>query len=222
MGTKIRVLMIDDHKLFLAGLCDLVNREEDMEVVGAAECGSEGIALALDRLPDVAVLDLSMPDMGGVEVAKALKQRLPGLRLAVLTMHLDIRMIFEVLKAGVDGYILKEASAEEFLRALRVIRGGGSYLSPRVTTLLIRDYLELSERTRDQAAPSSASLSDREREVLRLLVKGMASRAIGEALHISKSTVDTHRRNILDKVGCENVTCLTRYALREGLIDLEE
>ena len=218
-STKTKILVVDDHKLFLAGLCDLVNREPDLEVVGVAQCGGEGIALTRELAPDVVVLDIAMPDTSGIEVAKILNGRFPGTKLAVLTMHLDIRMISEALKAGVRGYILKEATPEEFIHALRVLVNGDVYLSPKVSTLLVEDYQGLLART---SAPSSSPLSEREQEVLKLLVKGLASKAIGDALHISKSTVDTHRRNILDKLGCENVTCLTRYALREGLVDLEE
>jgi DNA-binding NarL/FixJ family response regulator len=215
--------MIDDHKLFLAGLRDIVNKEEDMEVVGAAGCGKEGIVLAQETKPDVVVLDLAMPDMSGFEVASVLQDKLPETKLAALTMYLDRRMIYEALKANIRAYILKEASPQEFICALRVLTGGEIYLSPKVTTLIIADYMQLmGKSTAEETVSSSSRLSTREKEVLKMLVQGKSTRSISDALHISKSTVDTHRRNILDKVGCENVSCLVRYALREGLVNLDE
>ncbi len=215
---KIRVLMIDDHTLFLAGLEDILAREEDIEVVGVAGSCREGVALAMEKRPDVIVLDLAMPGTSGVEAARILAEALPGVRMAALTMHLDRQMVFEALKSGMTGYILKEATPEEFLFALRVVARGETWLSPKVAAIVANDFVRGSA-PETQSAPS---LSEREREVLRFLVKGAGTREIASRLHISKSTVDTHRRNILDKLGCENVTCLTRYALRHGLVDLDE
>lgn len=215
---KIRVLMIDDHRLFLAGLEDILAREDDFEVAGVAGSCREGMALALEKRPDVIILDLAMPETSGVEAARILSEALPGVRMAALTMHLDRQMVFEALKSGMTGYILKEATPEEFLFALRVIARGETWLSPNVATLVAKDFV----RQGAQEGASEPALSEREREVLHLLVKGAGTREIAGKLHISKSTVDTHRRNILDKLGCENVTCLTRYALRHGLVDLDE
>lgn len=215
---KIRVLMIDDHRLFLAGLEDILAREDDFEVAGVAGSCREGMALALEKRPDVIILDLAMPETSGVEAARILSEALPGVRMAALTMHLDRQMVFEALKSGMTGYILKEATPEEFLFALRVIARGETWLSPKVATLVAKDFV----RQGAQEGASEPALSEREREVLHLLVKGAGTREIAGKLHISKSTVDTHRRNILDKLGCENVTCLTRYALRHGLADLDE
>ncbi len=215
---KIRVVMIDDHRLFLAGLEDILAREEDFEVAGVAGSCREGMAMALEKRPDVIVLDLAMPETSGVEAARILSEALPGVRLAALTMHLDRQMVFEALKSGMTGYILKEATPEEFLFALRVVARGETWLSPKVATLVANDFV----RRGAQEGASEPALSEREREVLHFLVKGAGTREIAGKLHISKSTVDTHRRNILDKLGCENVTCLTRYALRHGLVDLDE
>ena len=219
---KTRILMIDDHRLFLAGLCSLLHKEEDMEIVGIAECGEQGIALACELRPDVIMLDLAMPDMSGIEIAKELKKRLPGAKIAVLTMHLEPRMIHEAMKAGVHGYILKEATSQEFIQAIRALTDGGIYLSPKVTALVVADYLKAADKTDKYGATLKPPLSEREQEVLKLLVSGKKTRDISEVLHISKSTVDTHRRNILDKLDCENVTSLIRYALREGLVNLDE
>ena len=220
---RTRVLMIDDHKLFLAGLCSIIDKEEDLEIVGVAGCGKEGVARARESRPDVVVLDLGLPDMSGFEVAGILRNELPKTKLAALTMYLDRRMIYEALKANVRAYILKEASPPEFINALRVLVEGEIYLSPKVATLIVADYMLLmGKNVEGDNAPPAALLSAREKEVLKLLVQGKNTRGISETLHISKSTVDTHRRNVLDKVGCENVAGLTRYALREGLVDLAD
>lgn len=219
---KKRILMVDDHKLFLAGLCDLVNKETDLEVVGVAGNGDEGLTLARQMLPDIIILDIAMPGMSGIEAAGAIRGYLPGAVMGALTMHLDKQMIQEAFKAGMTGYILKEATSEEFIHALRVLSSGEVYLSPKVSTLMMRDYMRFSGQNFAGTVGSPALLSEREKEILKFLVRGKSTRDIAEELHISKSTVDTHRRNILDKLGCENVTCLTRYALREGLVELDD
>ena len=138
---KIRVLMIDDHRLFLAGLEDILAREDDFEVAGVAGSCREGMALALEKRPDVIILDLAMPETSGVEAARILSEALPGVRMAALTMHLDRQMVFEALKSGMTGYILKEATPEEFLFALRVIARGETWLSPKVATLVAKDFV---------------------------------------------------------------------------------
>jgi DNA-binding NarL/FixJ family response regulator len=200
-----------------------VNKEEDMEVVGTSGCGKEGIARALETQPHIVVLDLAIPDIRGFEIARILRKELPETQIAALTMYLDRRMIYEALKEDMRAYILKEASPQEFISALRVLTAGEIYLSPKVATVIVTDYMRLMGKSvEEESATTSPSLSVREKEVLKLLVQGKSTRCISETLHISKSTVDTHRRNILDKVGCENVSYLIRYALREGLVDLAE
>lgn len=217
---KNRILMVDDHKLFLAGLCDIVAKEQDMEVVGMGENGNDGIALARKLSPDIIIWDIAMPGMNGIEAAAQVKKWLPNSKMAALSMHLDKHIIGEVFKIGMRGYILKEASPQEFIYALRIIAGGEIFLSPKVATMFMNDYLKLLEKNSSRGEKSI--LSERETQILQFLVHGKSSTTISAELHISKSTVDTHRRNILDKFGCENVTCLTRYALREGLVDLDD
>ena len=215
---SIRLLLVDDHRLFLDGVRDRIAREPDIELIGIAGSGQEAIKIAERVRPNLAVLDFSMPDYNGIELAKRLWKVLPDIKIALLTMHLDKRIIAEALVVGMNGYILKETDMEDFLHALRTLHAGEVWLSPKVATQVVQSYRELLGE--NQSKPPSR-LSPREEEVLRLLVLGKGCREIAEELHVSRSTADTHRRNILEKLDCDNIACLTRYALREGIVELE-
>jgi DNA-binding NarL/FixJ family response regulator len=215
----IRILMADDHRLFLAGLCDLLRREKDFEILGTACTGIEAVDLALELAPDVIVMDVTMPDLNGIKATRRILEAKPGIGIVALSMHCNKGFISEMLNLGARGYVLKESAPEEFMTAVRVAAEGNVYLSPKVATILVEEFRKLSSLT---GVPAIPELSARETEVLKLLVKGMNTKSIAQVLRISKNTVDTHRRRILDKMGCENITELTRLALREGLIDLDE
>lgn len=215
---SIRLLLVDDHRLFLDGVRDRIARELDIELVGIAGSGQEAIKIAERVRPNLAVLDFSMPDYNGIELAKQLWKVLPKIKIALLTMHLDKRIIAEALAVGMNGYILKETDMEDFLQALRTLNAGEVWLSPKVATQVVQSYRELLGENQHK---QPSRLSPREEEVLRLLVLGKGCREIAEALHVSRSTADTHRRNILEKLDCDNIACLTRYALREGIVELE-
>ena len=209
-----RVILADDHEMFLDGLRDLIARENDMEVVALVPTGEAVVEYVRSRPADVVVLDVSMPGMGGIETTRILRRERPGLRVLALSMHADRHIIAGMLAAGARGYVLKESSSAEFLIALRTVLKGEIALCPRVASIVTADYLDLLGR----AAPEpECGLSPRELEVLRLLVDGRSARDISSSLHISRNTVDTHRRNILEKTGCDNLADLTRFALREGL-----
>ncbi len=215
----IRILLTDDHRLFLAGLCDLLRREKDFEILGTAFTGIEAVNLALELEPDVIVMDVTMPDLNGIKATRRILEAKPGIGIVALSMHCNKGFISEMLNLGARGYVLKESAPEEFMTAIRVAAGGDIFLSPKVTTILVEEYRKLSNLT---GLPAIPEISARETEVLKLLVKGQNTKSIAQTLCISKNTVDTHRRRILDKTGCENITELTRLALREGLIDLDE
>jgi DNA-binding NarL/FixJ family response regulator len=209
-----RVILADDHEMFLDGLRDLIARENDMEVVALVPTGEAVVEYVRSRPADVVVLDVTMPGMGGIETTRILRRERPGLRVLALSMHADRHIIAGMLAAGARGYVLKESSSAEFLIALRTVLKGEIALCPRVASIVTADYLDLLGR----AAPEpECGLSPRELEVLRLLVDGRSARDISSSLHISRNTVDTHRRNILEKTGCDNLADLTRFALREGL-----
>ena len=209
-----RVVLADDHEMFLDGLRDLIARENDMEVVALVATGEAVVEYVRSRPADVVVLDVTMPGMGGIETTRILRRERPSIRVLALSMHADRHIIAGMLAAGARGYVLKESSSAEFLIALRIVLKGEIALCPRVASIVTADYLDLLGR----AAPEpECGLSPRELEVLRLLVDGRSARDISSSLHISRNTVDTHRRNILEKTGCDNLADLTRFALREGL-----
>ncbi|HOO62459.1 MAG TPA: response regulator transcription factor [Synergistaceae bacterium] len=210
---KHRILLADDHTIVLNGLRELLSKESDMEVAGMAQSGREALELAARLLPSVAVLDVTLGDLNGIEVSRILQREHPDIAVLGLSMHDNPRMIAEFLLTGARGYVLKESNPRELLAAIRALASGECYLSPKVTSVVLEDYRKLLRK------PSSTStlLSPRETEVLQLLVRGASTREIGTLLHISKNTVDTHRRKIMDKLGCNNLAELTRLALREGL-----
>lgn len=213
----IRVFLADDHKLFLAGLQDLISKEKDMKLVGSANTGLEAVHMAFELLPDVIVMDITMPDMNGIQAARKILEKHPQIAIVALSMHCNKGFVAEMVKLKAAGYVLKDSAPEELMKAIRVAAAGGVYLSPPVAKILVEEFRRLSKTSGFSVVPE---LSARETEVLKLLVKGLNSKAIAEELGISKNTVDTHRRRILDKLGCENIAELTRFALREGLIDL--
>ena len=213
----IRLVIADDHELFLEGLRDILSKEEDLEIVGLARNGKEALDMALKNHPDVVVMDLTMPEMNGVEATRRIRSTMEDVKVLALSMHADKRFLAEILKAGATGYALKEGSSAEFIHAIRTVSEGDIYLTPKIASILVKDYLRLL----DVAIPSPVSrLSDREKEVLAMLVKGESSRIIASDLHISKNTVDTHRRKIMEKMECSSIAELTRLAIREGLVDL--
>ncbi len=212
---KHRIFLADDHAIVLNGLKELLSKEPDLEVVGMARSGREGLELARKLQPQVAVLDVTLGDLNGIEVSRILRQELPNTAILGLSMHDNPRMIAEFLRTGAQGYVLKESNPRELVTAIRVLASGECYLSPKVTSVVLEDYRKLLRKP----SPSSRDLlSPRETEVLQLLVQGTSTREIGETLHISKNTVDTHRRKIMDKLGCNNLAELTRLALRENLV----
>nr|WP_321499649.1 response regulator transcription factor [uncultured Dethiosulfovibrio sp.] len=213
----ITLVLADDHELFLEGLKDILTKEEDLKIVGLARNGKEALEMVLKHHPDVVVMDLTMPEMNGVEATRRIRSTMEDIKVLALSMHADKRFLAEILKAGATGYALKEGSSAEFIQAIRTVSDGDIYLTPKITSILVKDYLRLL----DVAIPSPVSrLSDREKEVLAMLVKGESSRIIASDLHISKNTVDTHRRKIMEKMECGSIAELTRLAIREGLVDL--
>lgn len=212
---KHRIFLADDHAIVLNGLKELLSKEPDLEVVGMARSGREGLELARKLQPQVAVLDVTLGDLNGIEVSRILRQELPNTAILGLSMHDNPRMIAEFLRTGAQGYVLKESNPRELVTAIRVLASGECYLNPKVTSVVLEDYRKLLRKP----SPSSRDLlSPRETEVLQLLVQGTSTREIGKTLHISKNTVDTHRRKIMDKLGCNNLAELTRLALRENLV----
>jgi DNA-binding NarL/FixJ family response regulator len=203
----IRVLLADDHKIVRDGLKRILAAQPDMQVAGEAASGDEALALVKANDYDVAVLDLSMPGLSGIDLIKRLRIERPGLRLLVLSMHGEQQYAARVLKAGAAGYLGKDSAGESLVRAIRKVAAGGVHISEAAAASLVQA----------RSAPHEA-LSDREFEVLRLLVEGLGPTEIGEKLHLSVKTVSTHKTRILEKLGLGSTAELVRYALDNKLV----
>jgi two-component system, NarL family, response regulator NreC len=210
----IRVLLADDHAVLRAGLRALLSAEPDMEVVGEAGDGAEAVTLAAQLLPDVVVMDISMPVKDGLAATSEITAGLPETRVLVLTMHAEEQYLLKVLEAGGSGYVLKRSADTELMEAIRTVQRGEAYLYPSATRLLLQAY-----QHGDRAAPpAGGKLSEREEEVLRLTAEGYSNTEIGAQLYLSPKTVDTYRQRIMEKLGLHHRAELVRYALETGLL----
>jgi DNA-binding NarL/FixJ family response regulator len=214
--APLRVLLADDHTILREGVRLLLQAQPDIAVVGEAGDGEQALALARRLRPDIVVLDIAMPGLSGLEVTRRLRAELPAVQVVVLTMHADREYVTEVVQAGAAGYVLKQAAAQELVRALRAVRDGEAYLHPAATRALIGDYLRRCDE------PPADGLTPREREVLRQVALGRSNRAIANALGISIKTVEAHRANLMAKLNMHDRTELVRYAIRTGLISASE
>ena len=208
---KARILLADDHAVVRRGLRLVLDAEPDLQVVAEAGDGREALEIAASETVDLAVLDVSMPRLTGLQVARELSARRPDLPILILSMHDNEEYLFEALRAGASGYVLKSAADHDLIEACRSALRGETFLYPRAVKALVREFLESGE-TGDPLTP-------RELEVVKLIAEGYTSRAIGEELVISEKTVERHRSNILEKLGMRDRVELTRYAIRRGLIE---
>lgn len=215
-SKRQRIVLVEDHALLREGLRALLAPESDLEVVGEATDGREALHAAEALQPDLVMLDLSMPRSHGLEVLAEIKRRCPGTQVLVLTAHKTEDYVFSALQSGATGYVLKESTAAELLRAIRSVLAGERYLSPAIATQVVAGYLGGKEA----ALPRSAftDLTPREREVLKLLAEGCRNKEIAEHLGISPKTVEKHRANLMDRLNLRTVPALTAYALEKGLI----
>jgi DNA-binding NarL/FixJ family response regulator len=213
---KTRILLADDHVLVRRGLKLMLDGEPDLEVVAEAGDGAEAIRRALEAEVDLAIIDISMPRMTGLQAIAELHRRRPQLRTLILSMHENEQYLHEALKAGASGYVLKTVADRDLVEACRAAMRGEAFVYPGVMTTLIRDYL----RHAHQDEPLRADpLTPREREVVKLIAESYSTRAIADTLVISEKTVDRHRANILEKLGMHDRVELTRYAIRRGLVE---
>ena len=209
--TPIRVLLVDDHPVVRSGLRLLLATGGELEVVGEAETGRQGIWMAGELQPDVAVVDLGLPDISGLDVTRAIRASLPSIRILIVTMYDEEEYVLGVLEAGADGYLLKQSSGEELRDAVQRIYGGERVLHPRALRALIA-------RATNRVEPPAEALSAREREVLQLLADGATSKEIAAALGLRPKTIENHRARILDKLGAANSAAAVRAAVARGLI----
>jgi DNA-binding NarL/FixJ family response regulator len=210
-----RILIADDFTLIREGLKKVLDAKDDLEVVAEAADGAEAVDKALREEIDLAILDVSMPRMTGIQAAAELHRRKPELRIVMLSMHNSEQLLFEALKAGASGYVLKSGADTDIVDAVRSAMRGESFLYPSAVTTLVRDYVDHGGRGEEQFDV----LTPRELDVLKLIAEAHTSKEIAEILFISKKTVDRHRANMLEKLGMRNRVELTRYAIRRGLVE---
>jgi two-component system NarL family response regulator len=215
----IRVLIADDHALFRRAIQAVLNDEEDIDVVAEAGDGQEAVSLASEHAPDVVLLDVNMPKLNGIEAARAIKAELPSTQVVMFTVSDEEADLFEAIKAGANGYLLKEVDPTEVAAAVRQIHAGHSLLSPAVASKLVSEFATMAKRSDERAA--RPRLTDRELGVLKLAADGLTNRQIGRRLHISENTVKNHMRNILEKLHLHSRMEAVLYAVREELIDLD-
>jgi len=216
----IRVVLADDHRIVCEALKESLEKEPGVQVVGVAGDGHEAVRMTRHLRPDVVVLDVTMPGLGGIEATRQIRELHLQTRILALSMHSDRRYVTGMLTAGASGYLVKDCALEELALALRTVMDGEIYLSPRIAGAVVEGL-----RRAVAPAPDSAghtTLTAREREVLQLVAEGHKVRDIAARLHVSVKTVETHRRQIMTKLGIESVAGLTKYAIREGLTSLEE
>jgi len=215
----VRTLLVEDHALVRAGLRALLAGAEGLEVIGEAADGRQAVDLCATLKPDLVLMDVAMADLNGIEAARQIHQSHPDIKLLMVSMHGSRQYIFESLKAGVNGYVLKEAAFTELLTAIGEVMNGGTYLSPKLSEVVMEDYVRRAQG--HEAASELEKLSAREREVLQLIAEGKSSAEVGELLHISVRTVDTHRHNIMEKLEIHSIAGLTRFAIRHGVSTMQ-
>jgi DNA-binding NarL/FixJ family response regulator len=214
-----RIIIADDHKIFREGLSSLLKSLEQVEVLAEAEDGRSLVEMVKKLRPEMVILDVAMPGMNGIEAAKQIQAIDDKIKLLALSMHSDSRFVKQMLQAGAAGYLLKDCAFDELTLAMQTINKNQIYLSPGITTLVVKDYL--------QSSPGDSSNSDnvltaREREVLQLLAEGNSTQEMASLLNISGKTVETHRRQIMTKLDLHSIAELTKYAIREGITILED
>lgn len=215
---KLRVFLADDHMVVREGLKSLVNAQADMHVVGEAENGGAAWRTACEIVPDVLVMDVSMPDMSGAEATELMRRDCPQVRVLALTVYEDKSYLRQMLDAGASGYVLKRAVSAELVRAIRTVAAGGSYVDPTLAGSLVSSYFD--QDTAEGRAPTG-ELSERESQVLRLIAWGYSNKEIGWKLNISAKTVDTYKLRLMEKLSLRSRTDIVRYALRQGLLQEE-
>ena len=214
---KIKILVVDDHAIVREGVRMILAKESDLEVVGEAGDGQQALELTERVRPDVVIMDISMPGMGGIEATQTVRARHPEVQVLALTMHEDESYVFQLLRAGAAGYVLKRAAAQDLVQAVRASAKGEAFLNPSVARKVVEDYLRRVETGEERARYDG--LTTREKEILTLIAQGLSNQQIAEKLFISIKTVQTHRAHILEKLGLHDRTELVRYAIRKGLIE---
>jgi len=215
--SKIKVLLADDHTIARQGLRALLDSQEDIEVVGEAEDGRQAFEKTKELVPDVVVIDITMPNLNGIEATRQIKKLNPEIKVLVLTVHDNEEYVHQMLQAGASGYLLKESAVSDLVSAINAVKKGGIFLSPAISKVVVKDYIRHTEGGSGDF-DSMDVLSSREREVLQLIAEGHTNREVAHLLKLSVKTVDVHRSHIMEKLNIHDVTGLVKYSIRKGLI----
>jgi len=218
--SKIRLMLVDDHEIVRAGLRMLLSTQDDIEIVAEVDTGRGAIERAKELKPDIILMDINLPDLDGIEATRQIKRVLPSTAILALTMHESDEYFFKMMQAGASGYVPKKAAPNELVNAIRTIREGNVFLYPSLAKALVRDYMGRAAQGEDRA--SLDGLTDREQEVLRWIADGSTNQEIADKLTISVKTVERHRANIMAKLNLHSRTELVKYAIRKGLIEVEQ
>ena len=213
----VRIILAEDHRITREGLVNLLQERPDMEVVGEAENGREAVRLASELSPDLVIMDVTMPDLNGIDATRIITSGSNSTKVIALSMYSDKQFVQGMIQAGASGYLLKDCAFEELVSAIQAVIQGDTYLSPGIAGIVVQDYL--NKLTTDRSSADTV-LTSREREVLQLIAEGNSTKEIAARLSVSVKTVETHRRQIMEKLGIFSIAELTKYAIREGLTSL--
>lgn len=221
MDEKIKILICDDHAIFREGLKNVLAADSRLEVVGEAADGLSAVQQASKLEPDLVIMDIAMPEMSGVEATREIVKAYPHIRVIILSMHSRKAFIMEALKAGARGYVLKDSAGEKILQSVQAVLKGDSYLDSPVAAHIVDEFVKMPDVQTGDDEELPQRLSERERQVLRLIVDGNTNKDIADKLFISPKTVENHRTNIMAKLGLHDVIDMVKYAISSGLIDLD-
>ncbi len=217
---KIRILIADDHNIVRSGLRMLFQRSPGLSVVGEARDGEEAVRMAEKCRPDVAILDISMPRLNGIQATRLIKERFPKIKVLILTIHEEEEFIYEMIRSEADGHVLKSADRKEIINAVHGVAAGGPFYSSAISTIIINKFVRRLKAENEPPPAGAQSLTKREMEILRLVAHGLSSKEIADKLYLSVSTVNTHRTNLMHKLDIHDSVGLTKYAIRSGLIEV--
>jgi two-component system response regulator NreC len=215
---RIRIIFADDHAIVRNGLRTLFRSSNEFSIVGEAADGQTAVELASEKKPDVAILDISMPNLSGIEATRIIKQKHPDIKVLILTVHEDEAYVYQVIRAGANGYILKNAEKNEILTAVRTVYANETFFSPGISRLMIEKFISRARAEHGEDVQPAQNLSKREQEILRYISQGLTNREIADKLALSLNTVNTHRANIMQKLNIHDTANLVRYALEKGII----
>ena len=213
-ANRVRVLLVDDHAVVRAGVRALLQDSGDIEIIGEAADGAAAVELAREHRPDVVIIDIAMPHLNGLEAAARIKEENPAVQVVILSMHDSREYVLQALKAGASAYVMKDSAPVELDLAIAAVRRGDTYLSPAVSKQVIRDYLDTANRQPD------TPLTPRQREVLVLIAQGLSTKKAAHQLNVSVKTIETHRTQLMERLGINDIAGLVRYAIRTGLVDV--